>query len=373
MLADVGGNNGVGRQQFAQRFAKFERVDAACALGDHERMARLEFVHPAQPGRAFLRRDRREELAQHLARISRDGDVGGLDLVEFARVDLDVDDLRVFAKARGESGGAVVKTRADGHEQVGFVEDVIGAGRTVHPEHPKRKRVVARNGSQAHQRAGNRRADARGELQNKLPCVCRDDSAADVDDRALGLGDEARDARDRLRRTALGLRGRAGLGPGFHLAQALKNVLGNIDDHRAGPPGFGDLERSRDHIEEFLGAHHHEAVFGDGEREPKRIDLLKGIGAEQRTGDLARDGHQRHAVELRICDGREQVRRARSRSAQADGGPARDASHSLRDEPRALFVPREDVPDGAVVERVVEGQDRAAGNAGKDVNALAFQ
>ena len=227
--------------------------------------------------------------------------------------------------------------------------------------------------SQAHQSAGHRRADALRKLQHQPPGIGPDDAAADVKHRAARLGDERGHARDLLLRTPFRLRGPTRLGPGFHVANAQKNILGNIHHHGAGASGLGDLKRARDHFEKLLRVHRHEAVLGDGEREPKSVHLLEGVGAEQRAGDLPGDGHQRHAVELGVGDGREEIRRARPGGAKADGGPARHARHALRDEPRALFMPREDVPDGAVVKRVVKGQNGAAGNAGEHFNALAFE
>ena len=58
---------------------------------------------------------------------------------------------------------------------------------------------------------------------------------------------------------------------------------------------------------------------------------------------------------------------------EAHGGPAGDAGHALGDEPRALFMAREDVADGAAVQRVVERQDGPAGNARDGADALPFE
>ena len=58
---------------------------------------------------------------------------------------------------------------------------------------------------------------------------------------------------------------------------------------------------------------------------------------------------------------------------EAGGGATGDPGHALCDKARALFVAGEDVADGAAVQRVVERQDRAAGNSRKSADALPFE
>ena len=73
--------------------------------------------------------------------------------------------------------------------------------------------------------------------------------------------------------------------------------------------------------------------------------------------------------------GRDQVRRARARGAHADADLAGRPRVALRHVAGALLVAHEDVPDGVLDARpgVVERQDRAAGDAPADVDALGLE
>ena len=68
-----------------------------------------------------------------------------------------------------------------------------------------------------------------------------------------------------------------------------------------------------------------------------------------------------------------QIGGARPGCGQAHGGLAGDAGHALGDEPRALFMAREDVTDRAAVQCVVERQDGPAGDACDGADALPFE
>jgi len=114
-------------------------------------------------------------------------------------------------------------------------------------------------------------------------------------------------------------------------------------------------------------------VLGDRQGEAVGIHFLERVGADQGLRDLAGDGDERDGVEARVGDGGEQVGRAGTGGGEAGGGAAGDAGHALGDEARALFVAGEDVANGAAVERVVKGQNRAAGNARECADALSFE
>src|SRR5690606_8114246 len=89
---------------------------------------------------------------------------------------------------------------------------------------------------------------------------------------------------------------------------------------------------------------------------------------------LARDGDERDRVEPGVRDRGQQIRRARARRREADAGLPGRAGDPLRDEPRALLVAREHVPDPIrPVERIVDRQDRAARYAGDEPEALALE
>ena len=72
-------------------------------------------------------------------------DVGRLVLVQLRGVDVDVDDLAVLGELFELAGHAVVEPHAQGDQQVGFVDGVVGVDAAVHAEHVER-RAARRSG-----------------------------------------------------------------------------------------------------------------------------------------------------------------------------------------------------------------------------------
>ena len=60
----------------------------------------------------------------------------------------------------------------------------------------------------------------------------------------------------------------------------LLGVLGDVDEHRAGAAGGGDLEGFAQGRRDVFGARDEEVVLGDGQRDAGDVDFLKGVGAE---------------------------------------------------------------------------------------------
>ena len=61
--------------------------------------------------------------------------MGCLDLVEFGGIDVHVDDFGLRAEGRNLARRPVIKTSADGDQQIAFIEQEIGTARAVHAEH----------------------------------------------------------------------------------------------------------------------------------------------------------------------------------------------------------------------------------------------
>ena len=58
----------------------------------------------------------------------------------------------------------------------------------------------------------------------------------------------------------------------------LLRILGDVDQHRAGPAGRGDLECLANRRRDVFGARDEEVVLGDRQRDAGDVDFLKGIG-----------------------------------------------------------------------------------------------
>ena len=122
--------------------------------------------------------------------------------------------------------------------------------------------------------------------------------------------------------------------------------------------GLGD--RARD----VVGIRHEIAVLRDRHGDAANIGLLEGIGADRRGRHLPGDGHHRHTVHVGVRDRRDQVRRTGTGGRHADPDASGRGGVALGRMPRALLMAHEDVADLlGVHQRVVQGQDRAPGNA----------
>ena len=164
-----------------------------------------------------------------------------------------------------------------------------------------------------------------------------------------------------------------GGGPFVDVDKLILNVLGNIDQDRSGAARRGDAEGTRNDRQQIVGRPDQEVVLGDRNTQTIGVDFLKSVGADHRLRYLAGDCHQRNRIEFGIGDGRQQVGGARPRRCHAYRWHAGGARHPLRHEAAALFVPSQHMVDLRLRERVINWQNRAAGNAGNGANALAFK
>ena len=95
--------------------------------------------------------------------VADDRQVGGLVLVDLRRIDVDVDDLAVLGELAHLAGHAVVEADAEGQQQVGVVDGVVGVDGAVHAEHLQAEEMLAGEAAQAEQRQGDGNAGAFGE------------------------------------------------------------------------------------------------------------------------------------------------------------------------------------------------------------------
>jgi hypothetical protein len=102
------------------------------------------------------------------------------------------------------------------------------------------------------------------------------------------------------------------------------------------------------------------------------VDLLERVLADQDTGHVAGDRHDRHRVQERRPDPGDEVGRARARGAHAHTDPTGHPRVAVGGVRAALLVADEDVAQlGVVAEDVVERQDDAARIREEDLDPLA--
>ena len=203
-----------------------------------------------------------------------------------------------------------------------------------------------------------------------------EDAAAGVDDRLLRLD-------DRLRRLAhlplVNLRRRApagqvDLGRVREVDLGLLGVLGDVDEHGAGPAGAGDVEGVLDRLRQLAGIQDEPRMLDDRHRDAGGVGLLEGVGADQVRPDLAGDADERRRVHPRVGDRGHEIGRTGARGRQRDSDLAGGARVALGHVAGALLVAAEHVPYGRAPRDCVVGrQDRPTGDPEHDIDAFCLE
>ena len=207
-------------------------------------------------------------------------------LVELGRVDVDVDDLGLGGEGVDPAGDPVVEPAAQGDQQVGPLHGGDRGVVAVHARHAQAQRVGVGEGAPGHQGGDHRDAGPLGQLAQRLGGPGLEDPAAGVDDRALGGQQQLGGLADQGR-VALGHRVVAGqvevgrLGP-VPLHGGVGDVLGHVDQHRAGPAGGGHVEGLGHHPGDVGAVGDQPVVLGDAHGDAGDVALLEGVGADGR-------------------------------------------------------------------------------------------
>ena len=217
-----------------------------------------------------------------------------------------MDFLGVRREGIEPSGHPVVEAGADADHDVAAVHRQVGLVGAVHAQHPEEPRVRSRHRAQAHQGQRHRKArhihQSRQQFRRARTGV--DDAAAAIQDRPLGVGHYRHGLFDQV---PVGTRFRLislvhdvlGRDVGAH---AERDILRQIDQHRAWPAAAGDVECLVDGARQIGGALHKIVVLGARPGDAGGVALLKGVVADQVGRHLAAEDHQRHAVHQRIGD-----------------------------------------------------------------------
>ncbi len=153
----------------------------------------------------------------------------------------------------------------------------------------------------------------------------------------------------------------------------LEDVLGDIDQHGAGTPGRGDIERLMHNLRQIGDILHQEIMLGAGARYAERVRFLKCIAADELGGNLAGESDNRYRVHHGVDQTGDEVRRAGSGCRATDADSSRGARVAFGGETGVLLVPHQDVADLVIIQRVVEGERNAAGISENAIDILADQ
>jgi hypothetical protein len=301
------------------------------------------------------------------------------DLVDRRGVDVDMCLAAASrAEVRDAAGDPVVEARADVDHQVAAMHREVGLVEPVHPQHAEPLLARGRVGAEAHQRRGDRKARGLHQFAQELaglgPGI--DHAAAGVEDRALG-GFHRLD--QRLDRGGVALHARLvvvdpGLGFFRVAAGGELHVLRDVDQHRPGAAMGGDVERLVDRADRRSVSFTSQFMLGAGPRDADGVGLLERVGADHEGRHLARQNDDRDRIHQRVGQAGDGVGRAGAGGHEHDPGLAGGARIAFGGMHRALFVAHEDVADGVLLEDlVIDRQDRAAGIAEYDVDALILE
>ena len=111
----------------------------------------------------------------------------------------------------------------------------------------------------------------------------------------------------------------------------------------------------------------------DWRRDADDVRFLERVLSNIRVRDLSRDADERHGIDVRRRDARDEVPRARARRRKDDADLARRAGIAVGRMDRALLVPRQHMRKFHLVDCIIQRQHRAARIAEHDIDALFFQ
>jgi len=218
-----------------------------------------------------------------------------------------------------------------------------------------------------------------GELDQLLLGARDQDATAAQDHRTLGPLDQLRHLFE-LHRVALvggvvGAQSHRLLGVD-ELDRGLLDVLGQVDQDRAGTPGARDVEGLLDGLGEVVDVGDQVAVLDHRHGGADDVRFLEGVGTHRRGRHLAGDGHHRDGVQEGGAEPGDQVE-----SPGTAGGPdhahspALAASVPVGGVGAALLVAHQDVLDtvGVFGQLLVQGQVGAAGVAEDRVHVFTEQ
>ncbi len=325
------------------------------------------------------RLDLTDDLFDDVLGVADDRHVGAADLALLGRVDVDVDHLGLLREGVDLAGDAVVEAGAERDQQIALLHRRDRRCVAVHARHAQTERVVVGERAASHQRGHDVAVEQLRELAQRLGRACFEDAAAGVDDRALRFEDETCGLLDHPW-VALGVRPVPGeriehvliAGPvPRHLV--LQHVLRDIDQCGAGAAGGGDVERLANRHRDVVGRHDELVVLGARAGDPDGVALLERVGADRCGRDLTGDRHHRHRVHVRVHQRGDEVGRGRTGGHHRDARLAGHVRVALGHVAGALLVTHEHVTDLAVHQRVVGGQDAAAGVAEDQFDVLVLE
>src|SRR5580704_145673 len=313
------------------------------------------------------------QFLQNTLDVADDRDIGHAVLADLGGIDIHMNDAGVTGEGGKLAGDAIVKTGAEGDEQVAFGHPHVGGVTAVHPRHADEIFVAGGKTAERHEGADGGEIGELDQFREFFRSLAEDGAASSIDPGALSFPDQLGGAPD-LSGMTFGehlIAGEVDGVDGSVVAASLENVLRDIDEHGTGTAAGGDVEGFVNDLRQLLNALHHEVVFRCRARDAEGIGLLEGVAADELRGDLAGDSDDGDGIHHGVNESGDEVGGARAGRGAADAHLAGGTRVAFGGETGILFVAHEDVADVAVEEGVVEGEGDAARIAEEAVDAFA--
>ena len=250
----------------------------------------------------------------------------------------------------------------------------------MHAEHVHRERVRGVEAAEPHECRRDRDFELQDERLERAARVAVDDAAADVEQRALAVGEHRQElfAFGVAYRVAFDFGHAAPVARDRQVAVAAEDafpvlhVLRYVDDHGPRPPGSGDLERGAHGCFEPFRVRDEKHVFRNGTHDRADRRFLEGIGADGTGRHLTADDDDRSRVRHAVAHGGHTVRGAGTRGHHDDADLTARPRVAGRHEARALLVRRNDQRHRLLAGRAVRLVIAEHGIVGRQNRAAAI-
>ena len=311
VLSHVHADGGVTAELLAQQAEQTAGEDAAGSGG--EVPLQLFCALPAQRLAPFFAGDGDlplHQLVEDHLHVAHQRHGGTHILADLRRVHVNVDGGHPLFDLVGGDDGTVGSTGADHDQQVGLGQRLVGAGVAVGADHTHVQFIPGFQQGKAHHGGHHGDAGPAGKGGQFLLRTCQKYAAAGTDHRAAGPGNGVGHVGD-----LLVVAPDAGvIAPDHHvfreghvLHHLLLHVAGDVDEHRAGAAGGGDVKGLFDDAGQLGGVLDQIRVLGKGRHCAGDVHLLKDVTAQQVTGHLTGDGHHGDGIHVGGGDAGDEV------------------------------------------------------------------
>ena len=243
------------------------------------------------------------------------------------------------------------------------------------PGHAEQERVILARHALAHQGVGNRDLERLRQLHELGGRACRQHAAARIQHRPFGAGKGFDDAfrrdlvdgrsRDFCRHLAEGIDGQAGR----------EDIHRHIHEHRPGPAGLGQVERTFDDPRQIAGVVDPVDALAERAVDLKligilmKVDLLVRMAAMEVRLHVAGNHHHRNRVERRVGDACRGIGESRAQVRQEHTGLSGRSRVAVRGVRGDLLMAGAHVADAAASERIEHADHRMSGEPENDLHA----